>query len=138
MPAPLPKPIRDRIVEAHDNGEGTYEELAERFKVGVASVDRYLALARKTGTTAPKPMGGHRKPRKVTPEGEDWLRALVKEQPSLSLPEMSALYEAEFGVEVASRLLGKVMKRLGITKKKRDGGPGRRSVLMWSSAEKSG
>ena len=84
--------LTDKVVEAYNDGEGSFRELAERFKIGEASVNRYVSLARRNGTTAPKKMGGYRKPLRVTAEGEVWLRELVGEQPSLSLPEMSALY----------------------------------------------
>ncbi|GEM_PF-5279674 len=45
MPGPLPIELRQRIVDAYNNGEGTYQELAERFMVGRATVDRVLNRA---------------------------------------------------------------------------------------------
>ena len=92
MPAPIPKALRDRIVESYNAGEGSFAALGERFKVGEATVNRLVSLARRTGSTAAKSMGGARKPRKVTGDGEQWLRALVREHPALTLREMSALY----------------------------------------------
>ena len=138
MPAPHPKSLRDRIVEAYNDGEGSYRELGLRFKVGEASVNRWVSLDRKCGDTTPKPMGGARWPRRITPEGEDFLRDVLMREPSLSLPIMSARYQETFDVIVSSRLIGMTLKRLGFTKKKGSGDPLHRNVLMWSVDDSSG
>ena len=42
----IPAELRERVVSAFNEGEGTYDEIAERFKVGRASVIRWVALER--------------------------------------------------------------------------------------------
>jgi len=138
MPGPHPKSLRDRVVEAYNDGEGTYRELGLRFKVGEASVNRWVSLSRKCGDTTPKPMGGARRPRRITPEGEDFLLEILRKDPSLSLPMMSAKYQETLGVIVSSRLIGMALKRLNITKKKHSDGPQHPNVLMWSVDDSSG
>jgi transposase len=61
VPGPHPRALRERVIEAYNNGEGTYDELAGRFSVGRASVDSWIGLAKRTGSVEPKPMGGARR-----------------------------------------------------------------------------
>jgi hypothetical protein len=77
VPAALPKELRRRIIEAWQAGEGTWEQLAARFKVGVATVDRLVALFRATGSVEPRPHGGGHEPQ-LTTEHLELLRNLVE------------------------------------------------------------
>ncbi|MFY0539472.1 DUF977 family protein [Nannocystis pusilla] len=58
MPIAISTDLRIRIVEARAQERLTYEQLAERFGVGRATVDRVLRLARETGSVEPRPHGG--------------------------------------------------------------------------------
>ena len=77
MPGPHPQSLRDRVIEAYNDGEGTYRELAARFKVGEASVNRWVALDRWCGDSSPKRMGGARRARCIIPAGEAFLQELL-------------------------------------------------------------
>ena len=46
MPKPLPVEIRERVVEVVENDGLTIEEAAQRFRVGTASVKRWLRRSR--------------------------------------------------------------------------------------------
>jgi len=46
--------LRERIIEAYENGEGSIRELAHRFKVGFATVWRLLKRYRTAGEIAPQ------------------------------------------------------------------------------------
>lgn len=66
--------LRKRIVEAYDSGlSGTYEETAELFGVGRATVSRLLRRHRETGDVQPLPIGGNY-PRQID---LGWLEAHV-------------------------------------------------------------
>ena len=54
--------LRERIVEAYDNKEGSHQELAVRFKVSVPTIYRWLARRRDTGSIAPLPFAGGQRP----------------------------------------------------------------------------
>ena len=43
--------LRKRTVEAYDAGEGTRQEIAERFKVSVHMVKKLLSQRKKLGST---------------------------------------------------------------------------------------
>jgi len=46
------------VIGAWERREGTQKEVADRFGVGVASVVRWAALKRKTGTLKPRQKPG--------------------------------------------------------------------------------
>lgn len=118
MPGPYPKALRERVVNAYNNGEGTYEELAERFQIGRATVDNWLKLARRTGSVAPRPMGGARHPRKVDEAGEELVRELLGVMPDSTLGELARAMKEERGVDVHVTTMGRCLARMGYTKKK--------------------
>ena len=59
---PLSNDLRQRILDAVDNHEGTQRELAERFAVNPSTIVRLLQLRRRTGSAAPRPHGGGKSP----------------------------------------------------------------------------
>jgi transposase len=54
--------LRERVVRAVDAGEGTQEQIAKRFFVSSRWIRSLLARRAATGSIAPKPHGGGRKP----------------------------------------------------------------------------
>ncbi|MCB9688082.1 MAG: transposase [Alphaproteobacteria bacterium] len=106
------------MIAAHDQGEGTYEELAERFMVGRATVNRWISRSRSTGSVLPSPMGGARHERKVTEEGETFVRELLDAMPESTQRELADAYEEEFGVKLHRSTMGRSVKRMGFTRKR--------------------
>lgn len=118
MPAPLPTALRRRIVDAWQNGEGSYRELASRFTVGEASVSRLLRRFRETGSVEPKPMGGRHRSRLVDAEGETFIKDTLVAQPDSTLVELSEAFEEEFGKVVSPQRMSELLRRLGLTRKR--------------------
>lgn len=134
MPGAYPLELRERVIEAHDNGEGTYEELAERFKVGRATVNRWLSRVRWTGSVDSKPMGGARHPRKVDETGEHLIRELLEVLPDSTLGELVTAYETEFGIRMHERTMGRSVNRMGFTRKRGPSDQRARTALTSSSS----
>ena len=99
MPRPCSIDLRRRVVEAYENNEGTYEEIAARFQVGEASVDRWLALKREQGSVEPKQMGGRRYC-SFDEDAEEVLRFLVFENPDSTRDELVDQLAQEIGAVV--------------------------------------
>ena len=117
MPAPYPLALRLRVVAAVEEDGDTYEQAADRFKVGVASVDRWLALARK-GELAPKRHTNGHKPT-IRGELEDRLRELIRDRPEDTVAEFCDRFDERHGVRVSSATMSRTIRRLGYTRKKR-------------------
>lgn len=123
MPAAYPPELRQRVVNALIKKEGTYAEIAERFAVGVASVDRWWALHRKTGSVAPKAMGGRRRGL-LTEEAIAYLRSLVRDEPNWTTTELAAEIAETHGIRVSRYVIGRTLKRQKLSFKR--GSSGRR------------
>jgi transposase len=61
MAEPLPIELRQRVVEAYERGEGSYDTLADEFGVGICSVRRWVARFRDVGHLQPRKKGGGNK-----------------------------------------------------------------------------
>ena len=105
MPRPHPIELRERVVAAYKAGEGSFKELARRFMVGEASVNRWVSLDRRTGSVAPSPMGGWNRERKVDEAGEVLLRDLIDNNSDCTLAELAEEYKVARGVEVSTQTM---------------------------------
>src|SRR3954468_24631106 len=81
---PLSNDLRQRILDAVDNKEGSRRKLAARFKVNTSTITKLLGLRRETGAWEPTPRG-----RGVGPalgaEALDRLGKLGKDPPDATL-----------------------------------------------------
>lgn len=118
MPAPYSNDLRERVVAAYLGGQGTYAEIAERFDVGVATVDRWVSRKRRSGSVAPDPMGGDRHS-KFSPEAEARLAQMVSEQPDITRDELVKCVRDELDLVVSPAAVQRALVRLGLTRKKR-------------------
>jgi len=123
--------LRQRAVDAYLAGEGTYPEIAKRFMVGEASVNRWLRLHRENGSVKPKPHRSGRKPR-IDAAGMLELRRLVVEQPDVTLAELSQRYAASNGLVLALNIICRALKKLDLNRKKRLSMPRSNSAKMYS------
>ena len=123
MPGPASRDLRLRVVEAYRAGEGTYEELAVRFSVGMASVNRWLRRMRESGTVEPRPHGGGQQLR-IQGEDERFLRRLVEAHPDWTEAELGEEIRTKRELDVSDVTVGRAVRRLGYTvKKKRSSRP---------------
>ena len=118
MPSPASHDLRSRVVNAYLAGEGSYSEIAERFSVGEASVNRWLRRHRESGDVKPRPRGGGMPP-KIDAEGLELLAELVREKPDITLAELAGKYSEHKETQVALSIMCRAMKKLRLVRKKR-------------------
>ena len=106
------------MVEAYQRGEGTYEELAARFSVGVASVSRWLRRVRESGGVSPRAHAGGQR---LLIQGADliYLHQLVKAHPDWTEAELARELRTKRRVEVSDVTVGRAVRRLGYSVKKK-------------------
>jgi transposase len=110
--------LRRKLLEAHQQGEESLEELAERFRVSVGWAKKVSAMFRKTGR-AERPASGPRGPRsKITPEVQEHLRWLVATKSDLTLAEMQQRLRTELRMPVSLSRLWTVLHQMGLRLKK--------------------
>jgi transposase len=122
LPAPYPIELRQRVVDAYGNGEGTYLDMADRFLVGIASVSRWLSLTRNTGSAAAKPTGGNRRA-DLPANVQEAIKVLVLDEPNWTTEELAAQVQDEFGVKVDRQRVGRFLRRSGFTFKRGSSDP---------------
>src|SRR5690349_21479122 len=117
MPAAYSDDLRERVVRAYLDGHGTYLEVAERFRVGPAAVDRWVSRYRRTASVTADPMGGDRHS-KFDEASEQLLRGIVEAAPDTTRLELVwALADA--GLAVSPAAVQRALERLELTRKKR-------------------
>jgi transposase len=115
MTAPLSQDLRSRIVRAVVEGSSA-RAAAERFEVSPSAAIKLMQRVRKTGSTAPAKIGGHRRPL-LEPYAEV-LEEMVLETKSITLREIRAKL-AERGVAVkALSTIADMLHRLDLSHKK--------------------
>ena len=116
MPA-VPFAIRASVVAAYVEGKGSYVELATLFKVGNASLRRWVSSFRATGKFEARPCGGGRA-RKVSDDELPALLAFVKEKPDRKVIELTAAWRQRTGTELSRSAMLRALHRAGLSFKK--------------------
>ena len=113
--------LRERILAAYDAGEGTREAVACLFRVSLGMVKKLLQQRRRLGEVGPQHHRSGRKPGHVARQ-QHQLRALVEQKPDATLREL----RAAAGLHCTLPAIHYVLRRLGLTYKKRRSGPANR------------
>lgn len=116
MSVALSEDLRSRIVDAYLAGEGSYEELAERFDVARSSVYRLLKRFHRTGSVSPSAHGGGQ-PAKIAPDDAEVLAALVRAMPDASVQELATAWSKRHGQLSRSAML-RALHRFALSFKK--------------------
>jgi transposase len=111
---PLSNDLRQRILDAVDDREGSRRKLAARFKVNVSTITRLLQLRRPTGSSEPRPHGGGVAPT-LDQDVLERLRGLVEEAPDATLEAL----KQELGVSGSVMIICRALKKLGLPLKKK-------------------
>jgi transposase len=114
---PYSTDFRRKVVRAYEQGEGSQRQLARIFGVSLSFIQDLLQRYRQTGSVAPKPHGGGN-PGKVGPY-LGLISHLHQQQPDASLAERCERLAAAAQVYVGRTTMQRVLKHLGLTRKKR-------------------
>jgi transposase len=133
MMVPYSIDLRERALKARDEGEGTQEQVAGRFRVSARWIRKLPARRAATGSIAPEPNGGGREPL-IQGEAAEAPRAAVRADPDAT-PE---------GLREATGFAGRLMtvwraiERLKIARRKGPCGPKSNSTRGPSHGGRSG
>ncbi len=132
----LPLDLRKRVINAWQKKKLTTEELADIFGIGEATVKRWQRQYRETKSLAPKPHGGGNPPRIAK---EDWpkVQALVQQHPDWTEEQYAKTLEKEHGIRASSVTVGRVIRKLGYSVKKRPSSPKNGTVPTSLSADET-
>ena len=109
--------LREKIVRAYDDQLGSQRAIAELFGVSRSFVEKLLARRRSTGEIAPLPHGGGRQPH-CDANDIRLVRQHIKEQPDATLSEVCHRVHQEHRTSVSYSAMSRLLKRLGLPRKK--------------------
>ena len=110
--------LRQRVVQAYEQGEGSILEIAARFGVCTAFVKKMLRQWRATGDLAPLGHGGG-KPQSLTERQRQLLGRKVREQNDISLAELQSFLDQKESLSVHVSTISRALSGLGLPLKKR-------------------
>ena len=118
MPKAYSNDLRRKLLEAYESGQGTLEELAERFSVSEGWAKKISATYNRTQKME-RPAGAKRgRESKVTAEVEEYLRKVVASKPDSTLEELRTRLKQDKQVQISVGWLWLVLRRLDLSFKK--------------------
>lgn len=107
--------FRQRVVALVEAGKAR-AEVAELFGIGLATLKRWLVLAKTSGELRPTPPPGQIA--RIRPEHHAELRELVALHPDATLAEYAELWNHTHSPTVSKWTLGRALRRLNLSRKK--------------------
>ena len=129
--------LRRKLLEAHEQGQGTLPELAERFRVSLGYAKKISAALRRTGRMERREQR-HGRISRVTPMVQQRLRAWLREQPDRTLVELQGQMREQCGVQLGLTRLWVVLEQLKLRLKKSRSTPPSRTRRKTGSAARLG
>jgi len=115
MPEAYSNDLRRKLLEAYEEGQGTLEELAERFSVSEGWAKKISAVYNRTQKME-RPAGAKRgRESRVTAEVEEYLRKVVTSKPDSTLEELRTRLNQDKQVQISIGWLWLVLRRLGLS-----------------------
>jgi transposase len=114
MHGPYPGELRMRVIGFVEGG-GSRRGAAEQFEVSASSAIRWVQRFREDGSCEPMPRGGSTSPLE---KHSRKIRALISEQPDLTLDEMATTLRKR-RIPASRSALSRFFARHGITVKKK-------------------
>ena len=109
--------LRQKILSAWQNKEGTQRELAKRFKVSLSFLRDFLRRYRETGQIAARVQRGARRS-KLKGKEQELLKIIVTEKSDIYLREIQEQIRERQGIEVSISSLFRTLNRLKVRRKK--------------------
>ena len=108
--------LREHVLQAVEKGYAR-EEILKLFGVSRSTIKRYIKQRRETGTVERRPIPG-RPSRKFAPL-QAGLTAQLQAHPDVTLERHCQLWEQEHGQRVSTTTMGRAIRHMGWTRKKR-------------------
>src|SRR5688500_7357560 len=110
MPRAYSADLRERALAAHEAGEGSQTELAQRFRIAARTLSRWLRAARMEGRREPRPRASGPGPL----AGQSAVLAeLVAEQSDATLTEYADRLAARIGIRRSLAAVCRGLQPLG-------------------------
>jgi transposase len=109
--------LRQKILEAFRNREGSYRKLAKRFHVSLSFIQTLLGRYLDTGSIEPLPHKSGNPP-KIKEEYYPTLQKLIEENNDATLEELCVQIELQTQIKISPSGMSKTLHKLELTRKK--------------------
>lgn len=109
--------LRQKIIDAFRNREGSYRKLAKRFHVSLSFIQTLLGRYLDTGSIEPLPHKSGNTP-KIKEEHYPILQKLVEDNNDSTLEELCIQMELKSQVKISRSGMSKTLQKLELTRKK--------------------
>ena len=109
--------LRRKFLSAYDAGEGTLEELAERFVVSVGWGKKISAQRNRTGQAERVAHHPGRKPH-AGAEAQQQVRVWIAAKPDLTLAEIQGKLRSQAAVRLSLPQIWRLLRKMGLRLKK--------------------
>ena len=109
--------LRRRFLSAYERGEGTLEELAQRFMVSLPYGKKLRSQFQRNGQME-RVEQQRGTPRKLLDEPREQLRRWLLAVPDLTLEQLREKLEQERGLTISRAQVARALKRMGLRLKK--------------------
>ena len=116
MPKPYSQDLRNRVIDAVEEGGMSCRAAARRYEVSESTAIKWLERYRREGLRGPVGHGGHR-PSALMPHRE-FLEAARAEKSDVTLQELCDRIRSEKGVNADTSMMSRFFRRIGVTLKK--------------------
>lgn len=117
MAKPYSDDLRCKLLEAYETGAGSLRELASQFRVSWGYSKKVRSQQVRTGSKERVAQQRHGPPSRITEAVREKLRAWLRAQPDLTENELREQL-AVSGVTVSRSCVGKVLRRMGMKRKR--------------------
>ncbi|MFN9567936.1 MAG: winged helix-turn-helix domain-containing protein [Akkermansiaceae bacterium] len=117
MGKPLSEDLRKRIVAKRDEGH-TAAEVSQMFRVSMRSINRFCARMRSQGNLSHDKLG--KPPGSQLDLHQEEISKWIAEGPSLTLEEIAARCETQFGLSIHHTTVMRALAKWGFRYKKND------------------
>ena len=108
--------LREKIVQAYENNEGSQRQLASRFKVSLSFIERLLKRYREKQTLSPSPHAGGFTAKLATYESA--IAKMVEEDNDATLEELCQKLNEKYNVQASASTMCRGLQKLNLTRKK--------------------
>lgn len=108
--------LREKIVQAYENKEGSQRQLASRFKVSLSFIERLLKRYREQQTLSPSPHAGGFTSKLAAYSSA--IAEIVEVDNDATLDELCQKLDAKYNVQVSSSTMCRILQKFNLTRKK--------------------
>jgi transposase len=119
MPAAYSVDLRKRAVTAYEKGEGTQEDIANKYSISLSTLQKWLALKEETGKIVPRVPSTRGRACVIDEEALSYLAESVAKKPDALIAELIEGLKKVYQLVVSQSMVSRALEKLNLRRKKK-------------------